>query len=647
MTPLNTGECSDQCKENGSPKRPEAPYRPARFPERRPVVERRPDGTLILRSASSPPNVAEQSFADFIPGWAEARGARTAFRERDVNGEWRSITWCELWRQVQSVAAALLEMGLGQSRPLMLLSGNSIEQAVLLLAAEYVGIPTAPVSPAYALLSKDFARLKGVLDLVPPAALFVQDAGQFERALSAIAASGHASAPVITVQHATGATIAGHPLHAWATLRDTELTAARSAAVANAHAAIGQRDTVRVLFTSGSTGVPKGVPLTYSNFKAVACYYADNLAWLLDSQPVFLDWLPWHHGLGGVLNLGRSIQFGAAHHIDDGRPLPGLIERTVRNLRDVSPTVFTSVPSAWAVLAGELERDPALARSLFADVQYFGYGGASLPAAVWHRIQRVAVQTIGQRIVFSTGLACTETSGMGTYCGRPSSELGNLGGPVPGSEIKLLPLAGDDGRYEIRMRGANVFGGYLGNPSLNAAAFDEEGFFRLGDAVRLVDPTDPGQGLLFAGRLVEDFKLGNGTWVRTGAVRIGLLDTCAPLIADAVICGHDHDYLAALAWPNVAACRRLAPELEQLDAAALVEHPLVVAALRDRLATQVGGGASMTIERVLLMAEPPSIDANEIAEKGYVNQAVSRARRAPLIDLLYHAEPAAHIARLR
>lgn len=618
-----------------------APYRPVRFPERRPLVERRTDGTLILSSASSPPAITENSFADFIPAWAALRGDSPAFRERDENGAWRSISWRELWWQVQTVAAALLEMGLGQARPLILLSGNSIEQAVLLLAAEYVGIPTAPVSPAYSTISKDFARLKGVLQLVPPAAVFVQDATQLERAISAMAAFGLAQTPVIAVRNGA------NEHRTWTGLLATDMTPARVAAVASAHAAIRENDTVRVLFTSGSTGTPKGVPLAYRNFKAVAAYYADNLGWLRESQPVFLDWLPWHHGLGGVLNLGRSMQFGATHYIDDGRPLPGMIERTVRNLREVSPTVFTSVPSAWAVLAGEVERDPVLARSLFADVQYFGYGGASLPTDVWQRIQRAAVNTIGKRILFSTGLACTETSGMGTYCGWPSSDLGNIGGPVAGSEVKLLPLEGNDGRYEIRMRGANVFAGYIGNPALTATAFDEEGFFRLGDAVRLADPADPGQGLLFAGRVVEDFKLTSGTWVRTGAVRLGLLDLCAPLISDAVICGHDHDFLAALAWPNVAACRRLFPELAELDAAALVTHPSVIAALRDRLATQKGGGASRVVERVMLMAEPPSIDANEIAEKGYVNQAVTRARRAHLIEALYQTEPAAHIASAR
>ncbi|RCW69605.1 feruloyl-CoA synthase [Pseudorhodoferax soli] len=611
-------------------------YRAVPYTVRTSTCERRADGTLVLRSPLTPKATGRTGFAGFIPHWAERRGDLPAFCERDAHsGEWQRITWRHLWQQVQAVGAALLDLGLGQGRPLVVLSPNSLEQLVLLLAAEYVGVAVAPVSPAYSTLSRDFARLKGVCDLVPPAALFVQDAAAFDRAVGVV---GGAGVPVITVQGAGGA------VRPWSALSATELTPSRIAQVAAAHAAIQPQDIARILFTSGSTGVPKGVPISYANLHATAANLADMLASLAeqDEPPVFLDWLPWHHALGGVLNLGRSVLLGATHYIDDGKPLPGLFERTVRNLREISPTVLTSVPSAWTLLATELERDPQLAKSLFARVISFGYGGASLPKDVNERIQRVAERTVGERIVFGTGLASTETTGVGTYRNWASDDLANIGAPPPGTEIKLVPLEGD--RYEIRVRGAHNFSGYVARPDLTAAAFDDEGFFQLGDAVRLVDMADPAKGMRFDGRVAEDFKLVNGTWVRTGAVRLGLVERCAPLITDAVICGHDQTYVAALAWPNVAACQCLLPELAGLEAAALVDHPALLAAIAERL-RQDTGSASLRVRRLLLMAEPPSMDANEIADKGYVNQAATRARRAHLVEQLFQPDPGPGVAR--
>lgn len=612
-----------------------APYRAVPYARRKTLCERRPDGTLILRSPLAPKTSDRTGFAGSIPYWASRRGASPAFCERDAKtGEWTRLTWSELWQQVQSVGAGLLEMGLGQGRPLVVLSPNSLEQLVLLFAAEYVGVPLAPVSPAYSLLSQDFARLKGVCELVPPAALFVQDMAMFQRAVQAIAGT---DLPLIAVSGTTRNAVS------WQSLAQLELTAARREAVAAAHAAIRPDHIAKILFTSGSTGLPKGVPISYRNLQASAANLADMFSALAESpEPaVFLDWLPWHHALGGVLNLGRAVLLGGTHYIDDGKPTPGMFERTVRNLREISPTVLTSVPSAWTMLATELERDPQLAKSVFARVLNFGYGGASLPDAVNQRIQRVAEKTVGERIVFATGLAATETTGAGTYRNWASDDLANIGAPPPGTEVKLVPLEGE--RYEIRMRGAHNFSGYIGRPDLTQAAFDEEGFFKLGDAVRLIDATDPLQGMRFDGRVAEDFKLVNGTWVRAGAVRLGLVEVCAPLLSDAVICGHDHDYLAALAWPNVAACQRLWPELAGLSAAELVAHPALIAELSRRLQQQTGS-VSLKIRRLMLMAEPASMDANEIADKGYVNQAVTRARRAHLVKQLFAAQAAPHVA---
>ncbi len=611
------------------------PYRAVPYAVRKTLCERRPDGTLILRSPLAPQTSDRIGFAGSIPHWASRRGDSPAFCERDAKtGEWKRLSWSALWQQVQSVGAGLLEMGLGQGRPLVVLSPNSLQQLVLLFAAEYVGVPLAPVSPAYSLLSQDFARLKGVCELVPPAALFVQDLPLFQRAVQAI---NGADLPLIAVDGATQRAVS------WQSLAQLELSAARREAVAAAHAAIRPDHIAKILFTSGSTGAPKGVPVSYRNLQACAANLSDMFSALAESpEPaVFLDWLPWHHALGGVLNLGRAVLLGGTHYIDDGKPLPGMFERTVRNLREISPTVLTSVPSAWTMLATELERDPQLAKSVFARVLNFGYGGASLPDDVNQRIQRVAEKTVGERIVFATGLAATETTGVGTYRNWASVDLAHIGAPPPGTEVKLVPLEGE--RYEIRMRGDHNFSGYIGRPDLTQAAFDEEGFFKLGDAVRLIDASDPIQGMRFDGRVAEDFKLINGTWVRAGAVRLGLVEVCAPLLSDAVICGHDHDYIAALAWPHVAACQRLRPELAGLSAAELVAHPALIAELNARLQQQTGS-VSLKIRRLMLMAEPASMDANEIADKGYVNQAVTRARRADLVKQLFAAQPAPHVA---
>ncbi|MEK7346681.1 MAG: AMP-binding protein [Pseudomonadota bacterium] len=605
------------------------PFRKAHMPKFETLVERRADGTLLMRSAHAIGRAAQSTVSEFIAHWAAERGEQPVLCERDGTGQWRKLSWRDFWEQVQIAAAALLEMGLGQDKPLMVLSGNSIELAVLLYAAEHVGVPVAPVSPAYSLMSSDFSRLKAVAELVPPAAIFVQSAPAFARALAAL---GTAQVQVIAVSDAAPGQLA------WSDFMQGGLTAARRERVAAAHAALAPTQVARILFTSGSTGAPKGVATTYEGVRYLVDFLSDIFGVLTALRPVYLDWLPWHHAFGLFVNLNRSLVTGGTHYIDDGRPVPGQFERTVRNLREVSPTLFNSVPTAWAMLVDALERDDELARSLFSKVVGLGYGGASLGHDVWQRLQRVAERTVGERIQFQTGLASTETAGAGTFNNEVGEDLGNIGLPSPGSQLKLVPLEGGDGRYEIRVRTPFAFGGYVRRPDLTQQAFDEEGFFCIGDAVRLADPADPARGLRFAGRVAEDFKLANGTWVRTGAVRMALVEQCAPLLNDAVICGHDQNYISALAWPHLGECRKLDPALAELDAAALALHPIVLDALAQRLGAR-GGNPSAQVQRLLLLAEPPSLDGNEIADKGYVNQAVTRARRAHLIPLLY-ANPA-------
>ena len=609
---------------------PEPTYRDAGLLRPATAHEWRADGTLLMRSLHTPHSVSEVGYSGFVAHWAHTRGTQPAFSERNGPDSWRTLTWAEFERQMLSVAAGLLEMGLVRGQPVKILSGNSLENVVLVAAAEYVGLPVAPVSPAYSLMSAEFTRLLGIHELVEPAAVFVQSATQFAKALQA---TGTPAARTIALNGAQPGQVA------WQSLLDTTMTPARLAAVEAAHAAIVPTDVARIFFTSGSTGVPKGVPLTYSNLSTMSGQLRQSLDVEANDPIVLLDWLPWNHAFAGVGNLGRAFCFGASYYIDDGRPLPGQFDRTVQNLREIAPTLYANVPGAWALLTAELERDEALARNFLSHMKFAVYGGASLPRDVWDRFQAVAMRTIGERIVFVSGFGSTETSALGMNFNTPCDDVGNIGTPTPGHEVKLVPLEGGDERFEIRMRGKHLFPGYLKRPDLTAAAFDDEGFYSMGDAVRLANPQDPTEGLRYAGRCVEDFKLKNGTWVRTGSVRVGLLEQCSPLLTDAVICGHDRDYVAAMAWPNAAACQQLAPELAGLSAAELASHPIVIDAVQRKLRAQGAGTVSQQVRRVLLLTEPPSPDANEIADKGYINQATARNRRAHLIEPLY-AEPA-------
>ena len=597
--------------------------------------EVRPDGAVLVRAVQAPVPAPYLAFSAWARRWALERGKQTAVGQRDASGAWRVVTWAAFYQRMRSVAAALLEMGLSRERPLMILSGNSIEHALLVAAAEYVGIPTVAVSPAYSLQSTDFVRLRGIHALLRPGAVFVQAAAPFARAIEALGLPADA---VIAAEDVAQGQVD------WAMLEGTLLSLAREDRVEAAHAGIVATDTARYFLTSGSTGAPKAVTIPYDSIQALMGQFMFAHGAPEYQGAVVLDWLPWNHVFGGIGNLGRAFVLGASFYIDDGRPTPALFGRTVRNLREISPTMFATVPAAWSMLVTELERDEALAQAFFARLMFVSYGGASLPADVLARFQRVAERVTGARILFTSGFGATETTAMGLNFSQPADDTGNLGMPVPGVELKLVPLDGGDGRHEVRMRGRNIFSRYHQQPELTAAAFDEEGFYCMGDAARMVDPADPVQGLRYAGRCVEAFKLSSGTWVRTGAVRVALLEQCAPLLADAVICGHDRNFVAALAWPNPVACQRLAPELAGLPAEQLVSHPIVVAALTERLRA-AGGSASQQPRRVLLMAEPPSIDAGEIADKGYINQATTRERRAGWIGELYAEPPAASVAR--
>jgi feruloyl-CoA synthase len=586
--------------------------------------EARPDGAIVLRSLV-PLEEHPVNAAAAIRNWAEETPERTFVADRDGGG-WRRLTFGEAWRQAVAIGQALLDRGLSPERPLAILSGNSVEHAVLTYAGMTVGVPVAPISVAYSLLSRDHEKLRRIIELVRPGLVFADDGQRFGAALAdldldriEVVTCGPAPPDLATTE--------------FAELTTTEPTAA----VARAYRAVGADTVAKILFTSGSTGEPKGVLTTHRMLTANQQQLVQVWPFLLDTPPVLVDWLPWNHTFGGNNNLGVVASRGGTLYIDHGRPADGMFDATVANLREVSPTIYYNVPAGFSMLVPRLEADPKLAASFFARVQVIVYAGAALPQHLWERLDAAAAATTGERIVLSAGWGSTETAPMATFSHFPTERTGNIGVPVPGVELKLVP-AGD--RYEMRVRGPNVTPGYFRRPDLTAAAFDDEGFYRINDAGRLIDPVDPAKGLEFAGRIAEDFKLGTGTWVHVGPRRLAVLAACG-VMRDAVVTAPDQEYLGLLVWLQEAEAQHVASEGAADDLPALGADPAVREAVRQGVArhNKEHTGSSERIRRVLLLTEPPSIDAGEITDKGYVNQRRVLERRAALVDRLYGDPP--------
>lgn len=603
-----------------------APFRHVNMAEPAVEVERRGDGVLILRSPR-PLGEFRRNIVEYLRHWSDAAPERMMLAERDRSGDWRRLTYGEMRAQVDQIAASLLARGFGPGRPVMILSGNSIAHAQMALACMTAGVPVAPLSVAYSLVSQDFVKLRHCFDLVRPAMVMVQDGRTFGRALAALDLAG---VEVVAVD--------APPERIPATPFASLLEGVPGAALEERFASLGPDTLAKILFTSGSTGMPKGVINTQrmlcANQRMAEIYAIPDPG----NPPVLLDWLPWNHTMGGNFHFNACMRQGGSYHIDAGRPVPGLFDQTIANLREIAPTQISNVPVGYAMLAPFLEQDEALRRNFFSRLKLLGYGGASLPQELWQRYQDLAVRTVGERIMFVTGWGSTETAPTATSLHWPVEGSGVIGLPYPGVEIKMIPR-GD--RYELRVRGPIVTPGYFGRPDLTEAAFDEEGFYCIGDAGRFVDPADPAKGLAFAGRVVEDFKLDSGTWVQVGTLRLAALDAAAPLLQDAVVAGHDRSFVGLLVWPNLNAAKAICDDPE--DAAAperLVRNPAVLAHLRAGLRRHNDShrGSSMRIARVILMTEPPSIDGNEITDKGYVNQGATLERRRMLVEQLY-AEP--------
>jgi feruloyl-CoA synthase len=594
-----------------------APMRPVRLGPRDVVVDRRPDGTIHLHSPHPlPPYPAK--LTERLEHWAAIAPERAFLAQRDASGDWRQISYAQALAQVRRIGAALLERDLSPERPLAILSGNDIEHALIGLAAMYVGIPYAPISPAYSLISTDFGKLRYIFELLTPGLVFASDGTLFRRAIE------------VAVPRGLEVVLARNPLATRPTTAFDTLLAERPTAPADAaHAKVGPDTIAKFLFTSGSTGTPKGVINTQRMWCSNQAMILSQLAYFADEPPVIVDWSPWHHTAGGNHNFGFVLYNGGTFYIDEGKPAPGAIETTVRNLREVAPNWYFTVPKGYEALIPYFRADAALRKTFFSRLKVLWFAGAALAQSVFDEMQELALASCGERIMFLTGLGSTESAPMAIARMWQSKDSTNMGVPVPGCALKLVPTAG---KLEARLKGPNILPGYWRHPELTAAAFDEEGYYRLGDALKFQDPDDPREGLLFNGRIAEDFKLATGTWVHVGPLRASLLAALEPYARDVVIAGANCDEIGALIFPNLDACRALAGDASDLTADARVRE-----AFRTRLDAfaKTSTGSSNRVCRAILLAEPPSLDAGEMTDKGSINQRAVLERRAAAVAELY------------
>ena len=569
--------------------------------------ERRPDGSIRLRSphalAPFPARLTER-----LTHWAHEAPDRDFLAQRAADGAWRRIGYAEAYARVRALGQAMLDRRLSAERPLAILSDNDIENALLALACMHVGVAYVPISSAYSLVSTDHARLKYVMTLLTPGLVYAADGERFAKAIAAAVPSG---TEVVTGE------------------RFSSLEATPGSAVDDAHARTGPDTIAKFLLTSGSTGQPKAVINTQRMLCSNQQMLTQSLPSLCVTPPVLVDWLPWNHTAGSNHNLGLVLNHGGTLYIDEGKPVPGLIEKTVANLREVGPTIYFNVPRGYEALLPFLREDAALRKTFFSRLGVLQYAAAVLPQPIWRAYEELAVEACGERILWTTGYGATETAPAAMYTNRGAVRAGTVGLPVDGVEMKLAPVAD---KLEVRFRGPNVTPGYWRQPELTKAAFDEEGFYRTGDAMRFVDPADPSQGFEFDGRTTEDFKLTTGTWVSVGPLRARVNAACSPFVQDVVITGHDRDWLGALVFPNAVVCRGM-------DAAGLRARLQPIFEALARAAT----GSSTRIARAMIMETPPSIDASEVTDKGSINQRAVLKSRAALVEQLYADPPPPHV----
>jgi feruloyl-CoA synthase len=604
-------------------------FRPVDLGPREVETEQRPDGSIRFRSPHALPEYPLR-LTDRLIHWANEMPDRLFLAGRAPgNGDaWRTFTYAETLDIVRRIGSVLLTRHLTRERPIVILSGNDVEHALLGLAAQYVGIPYAPVSPAYSLISTDYAKLRYIIELVTPGLIFAADGEAFKPALEAVVPEG---CDVVVTRNQRPGQI----------LFDTLLAEPASDRADEANAIVGPDTIAKFLFTSGSTGMPKGVINTQrmltSNQEMITC----SFPYFREEPPVVLDWAPWNHTAGGNHNFGLVLYNGGTLYIDDGNPTPAGIDRTVRNLRDVSPNWYFNVPKGFDALVPHLREDKALRETFFKDLKVLFYAGAGMAQHIWDELDAMAIETCGARILRLCGFGATE-SGPFALILLWDAPAGHLGIPAPDVDIKLVP---NGTKLEARIKSPSVMPGYWRQPDLTEAAFDEEGYYMFGDAMRFADPDDPSAGLIFDGRVKEDFKLDTGTWVNVGPLRGAFIDHFAPYVSDVVIAGLNQDFVSTLVFVDINACRRLAGFAADADLPRVVSHEAVRAEFQARLESFAARatGSSNRVVRMMLLEEGPSIDRHEMTDKGSINQRAVLENRAELVAELFAEPPSARL----
>jgi feruloyl-CoA synthase len=566
------------------------------------------DGAMYVRSNYPLENYPDR-LTDRLDYWAAKTPDQVFLARRDSSGGWRTKTYAETRAEARRVAQGLLSRPLSSERPITVLSGNDIEHGLIELGAMYAGIPYAPVSPAYSLVSTDFGKLRHIFGLLTPGLVYAADVHAYRKAIDAVLPE---NAELITAE-------------TFSALSRTPATEA----VDRAYELVGPDTVAKILFTSGSTGVPKGVINTQRMLASNQEIVRSILAFVDEEPPILCDWMPWNHTFGGNHDFGFVLYNGGSLYIDEGKPTPGGIETTIRNLEDVRPNVYLNVPKGFEALLPHLRGRPGFRERFFSRLKLFYYAGAGISQPVWDALQRHAVEECGEQIVMFTGLGSTETGPAALFPGKDLRRAGDVGLPAPGVELKLVPR---DGKLELRLRGPSITPGYWRQPELTRDAFDEEGFYKIGDALRFVDPDDVQKGFSFDGRLAEDFKLSTGTWVSMGPLRARFLHHCSPYAQDVAIAGHERDDVTALIFPAADACKGMTAEQVRETFERL---------LRELAAESTG--SSNRIARAMIMTEPPSIDRYEMTDKGSLNQGAILRNRAELVEELYAGEPSARV----